>query len=151
MIADTIRYKNRYSSDYYYLQLDFPDCHSKFKKEKSAREEKSCRGEWWELVLSGEKLSSVSESEANKTHYEVELEKFEKAKKFFQEKLPELLETHRGKYACSVEGHILIDNDKSELKEKAIKEFGYHSMYISKIDDVNKTTYKVIQPKLVVK
>lgn len=148
MIADMTRCKNDYFP--YYLQLS-PDWVKEFKKEKLIGEEKSFPKEWWKNIFENKiverEFHFVSKLETNRTHYENELEKYDKAKEFFQDRLPELLKEHRGKYACSIEGRIEIGENKKELLKRVIKRVGFTSMYIAKIEEDKKAKKYKLRPK----
>ena len=152
MITDIAKCKNDYSS--YYLQLS-PDWIKEFKKEKPIKEEKSFPEEWWKNIFENKfverEFHFVSKFETNRTHYENELEKYNRAKELFQENLPELLEKHRGKYACAIEGRIEIGDNKEELLKKVIKKIGFISMYIAKIGDEKRTIRYKVSPKRIAK
>lgn len=135
-----------------YIPLTASDWTKEFKKAKTRQGMRTPIANWWDIVLGETEPEIVPKNKTIGTHYEVEMEKYEQAKKLFLSHLPELIRDHKGEYVCAIEGQLIIGSDKDKLREKAIKQFGYHSMYLTKIGEETKKTY-TYKPylKLVVK
>lgn len=82
--------------------------------------------------------------------YDEELEKFNKAKKLFKSKLPELLKKQKGKYAVAIEDIILVGEKQEDLFKEIVKKYGNVTMYIGKIVDENDKSELELVPKFVV-
>lgn len=144
MPADVLKYKNDLNQDYIYLCYDM---YSESKKEKLKifKEEKSSEKNWWDeiferSIVKPRTLEVIREIKL--THYDIELERYNKAKSLFNEKLHELKQKYSGKYVGIAEDHIEIGDNREEVKKSIIEKIGYVSMYIAKIGDDNKKVYK---------
>lgn len=106
---------------------------------------------WWrdrDIFIDDCKIIDVAIKQSGKTHYEKEVENLNKAKRYFNEKLPEFKEKYSGKYVGVAESQIIVGNSFDEVKEKIYDQIGYVSMYIKKIGEEPKT-YRIRSPRLV--
>lgn len=142
MANGTLKYRNHTDRKYYYLCPEKPKVIKK-KRGVLSKELEVFKGNWWDDICVYEIVMPTFEplQEIKPSHYELEMEKFDKAKELFLSNLPELLEKHKGKYACAIQGNILIGENKDKLREEAIEKYGYHSMYVAKIGEDKKKKY----------
>lgn len=93
------------------------------------------------------KISYIIRTKSTSNRFEKEFEKYKIAKKQFIEKLPELLQTDRGKYVAIANGDLRIGEDKQALRNLIIQEHGHVSMYIGKISEQKRIIKR--RPKLI--
>ena len=125
----------------------------KFQEANPSNEETRDNKYWWEDILKnnckeGSFIKNLTPTKNMESKNEIE--KFNMAKKLFENKLPELLNDRKEQYACAIEGKIMIGTDEIDLIKKAINKFGSVSMYVGKIEEKTAPVNYNIRPELVI-
>jgi len=80
--------------------------------------------------------------------HDEKLQRFEAARKKFEQILPELLKEHKGKFAAVIDDHVEIHEDETQLLEMVIEKYGYKTMYVDRIS-LEKRVVRMRSPRIV--
>jgi hypothetical protein len=79
--------------------------------------------------------------------HDEKLQRFEAARKKFEQILPELLKEHEGKFAAVVDDHVEIHEDETQLLKMVIEKYGYKTMYVDRIS-LEKRAVRMRSPRI---